>query len=390
MFVPLWRGMRATMRGDATTAAMLAAELDDLVASTGSPNAALLADVARMVRLIGENRTDDAYRLVRPMLDMVPGAPAWVVALLAARSGSEEARAMMDEFVATRPVQPRDGEWLPLIATTGDAAVIVGHRPAAELAHRLLAPYAGLFAIEGLAAGTWGSVDAFLGRLAHFLGRADEARSHFAAALDLDAAAGAALAERTRRWAGLRAAPARPERPEVGSFRRDGEVWALSFAGHTVSLRDAKGLRDLAALLGHPGHDVHVGELADGPTDLGDAGPLADRQAVHAYRRRLIDLDDELADARATNDPARGERAAIERDALIAELSAVTGLSGRARIAAAPVERMRKAVTNRIREAISRIERVHPALGRHLKLAVQTGTFCSYRPEHPVDWQLRG
>jgi hypothetical protein len=51
---------------------------------------------------------------------------------------------------------------------------------------------------------------------------------------------------------------------------------------------------------------------------------------------------------------------------------------------------MRKAVTNRIRDAIIRIQQVHPALGRHLKLAVRTGTFCGYHPEHPVDWQIRG
>jgi hypothetical protein len=214
-FVPLWRAMRATMRGDVTTAALHAAELDDLVASTGSPNAALLADVARMVRLVGEDRGDEAYRLVLPQLDMVPSAPAWIAALVAARSGrSEEARAMMAEFVAVGPAQPRDGEWLPQIATAADAAVVVGHRPG-ELAYRLLTPYAGLFAIEGLAAGTWGSIDAYLGRLAHFLGRADVARTHFAAALDLDAAAGAALAERTRQWAGMRAGLPQPQRPEA-------------------------------------------------------------------------------------------------------------------------------------------------------------------------------
>jgi tetratricopeptide (TPR) repeat protein len=390
-FVPLWRAMRATMRGDATTAALLAAELDDLVASTGSPNAALLADVARIVRLVGEDRAADAYRLVLPRLDMVPSAPAWGVAFLAARSGrSEEARAMMDEFVAVGLAQPRDGEWLPLIAMAGDAAVTVGHRPGAALAYRLLAPYAGLFAIEGLAAGTWGSVDAFLGRLAHLLGRVDEARTHFAAALDLDAAAGAALAARTRQWAGLRAGPPQPAHPAAGSFRKRGEVWALSFAGSTVSLPDVKGLRDLAVLLGHPGREVHVSELAGGTGDRGDAGPLADRQAIQAYRVRLVELDGELDEARGANDPVRVERAATERDALIAELSAVTGLGGRARAAAAPVERMRKAVTNRIRQSIGRIERVHPALGRHLQLAVRTGTFCSYRPEHPVDWQIRG
>ena len=52
------------------------------------------------------------------------------------------------------------------------------------------------------------------------------------------------------------------------------------------------------------------------------------------------------------------------------------------------VDRARKSVTMRIRNAISRIDRVHPALGRHLSLAVRTGALCSYEPERGVDWTV--
>ena len=54
-----------------------------------------------------------------------------------------------------------------------------------------------------------------------------------------------------------------------------------------------------------------------------------------------------------------------------------------------PVERVRKAASARIREAIKRIDAVHPALGRHLTYAVRTGIFCSYRPERPTTWTTR-
>jgi hypothetical protein len=47
---------------------------------------------------------------------------------------------------------------------------------------------------------------------------------------------------------------------------------------------------------------------------------------------------------------------------------------------------MRKAVTYRIRHAIDRVSGAHPELGRHLQASVRTGTWCSYSPEHPVDW----
>jgi hypothetical protein len=49
---------------------------------------------------------------------------------------------------------------------------------------------------------------------------------------------------------------------------------------------------------------------------------------------------------------------------------------------------MRKAVTNRVKDTITKIERVHPALGRHLANTVRTGTFCSYVPEGATEWQV--
>jgi hypothetical protein len=48
---------------------------------------------------------------------------------------------------------------------------------------------------------------------------------------------------------------------------------------------------------------------------------------------------------------------------------------------------LRKVVTYRIRHAIARIADGHPLLGRHLRAPVRTGTWCSYSPEHRVDWR---
>jgi len=190
------------------------------------------------------------------------------------------------------------------------------------------------------------------------------------------------MADRTRQWAdGWGSAPSRDT-----VFRLDGQVWTLRYAGRTVRMRDSKGLRDLAVLVTRPGAQTHVSELA-GASGLpvgGDLGPVADRSALAAYRERLREIDAEL-DSLVADAP---EAAALHRDreALLAELSATVGLSGRARTAGSPTERMRKAVAYRIRLAISRVADVHPELGRHLHVCVRTGTWCSYTPEHRVDW----
>jgi hypothetical protein len=155
-----------------------------------------------------------------------------------------------------------------------------------------------------------------------------------------------------------------------------------------VRLRDAKGLHDLAALLARPGRELAVHELVGSPLPGADGIERADRTAIDAYRRRLADLDEEQADAAAMHDPVRAERAAAERDALLDELAAVTGLGGRTRRTGSDAERMRKAVGNRIRQAVGRIEQVHPELGRHLRVSVRTGTFCRYEPDRAVGWRL--
>jgi predicted ATPase len=185
------------------------------------------------------------------------------------------------------------------------------------------------------------------------------------------------------------AAPAAP--PAANAFYRAGELWELGFGGETVHMPDLKGLHDLARLLAAPGEEIHaldLGAAADGAAPQGHAGEILDDEARAAYKRRIEELREERELAEAANDPVRAERAQEELEAIGDALTSAYGLGGRARKAGDQAERARSAVTWRIRSAISRVEAVHPALGRHLKNSVRTGTFCAYEPEQPVDWRL--
>jgi hypothetical protein len=163
-------------------------------------------------------------------------------------------------------------------------------------------------------------------------------------------------------------------------------VWALTFAGRTVRVRDLKGLGDLSVLLGRAGDEVHCLELM-GAADVGsDAGAGLDERARREYQARILDLQHDVDDARDANDPVRAERAELELDQLVTELSRAFGLGGRSRGGGSSVERARSAVTYRIRAAIKRIGQDHDALGSHLSHSVRTGIWCSYRPEHEVRW----
>ena len=188
------------------------------------------------------------------------------------------------------------------------------------------------------------------------------------------------------------------------AFLREGEFWSLTYAGVVARLKDSKGMQDIAQLLRTPGRHLAaidlsareaagiprgratVGELGLGIE--GDVGAAIDPEARAEYRARLADLEEDIGDAEANNDPERANRAREEREFLLAELGAAFGLGGRSRRLLDPAERARKAVTGRIRDAINHIEAAHPDLGRHLRRSVRTGSFCVYDPPEAGRWRL--
>lgn len=221
----------------------------------------------------------------------------------------------------------------------------------------------------------------------------DDAERHFQTALRLcELLGGRVIRARLLYERALR----QQSQPEA-QFRREGEIWTVAYAGLTCRLRDVKGLRYLAFLLGAPGRDVHSLELAAAIAGLdtahavpSTADALLDAHARDAYRRRLAELGEDLEQARHWRDPERVARIEEEIDALTGELARAAGLGGRPRRLPSPAERARVSVTKAIRSAIKAIDRHHPALGAHLAASVRTGRLCSYAPpgETPPRWAL--
>jgi tetratricopeptide (TPR) repeat protein len=180
-------------------------------------------------------------------------------------------------------------------------------------------------------------------------------------------------------------------------FRREGDVWSVVFGECTVRLRDLKGLHYLARLLADPGREFHVldlvsGETVEPPTFRAgtDAGELLDAQAKQAYRRRLAEIEEDLAEARTMGDSSRVAQADAEREFLVRELARAVGLGGRDRRAGSVSERARVSVTRAVRQALARIREHNSPLAEHLDRAIRTGTYCAYLPDSrvPVDWHL--
>jgi hypothetical protein len=75
-------------------------------------------------------------------------------------------------------------------------------------------------------------------------------------------------------------------------------------------------------------------------------------------------------------------------DFLASELATGYGYRAHPCTASETAEKARKAVTNRIRDALAKIRYVHPALWQHLVMSLKTGTYCSYQAAKPMRWRF--
>ena len=445
-YVPLWRGYRAYVDGDLALLAACAAEVAATGELAGSRNAATLAIVQRMWLANAAGRLDGLLSEMGMMLttlpELQPDGNDLVIWLHPSQPPAVRAAALkrLDPMLASMTV---DSEYVSNLCHY--AGELFDARDAARYAqalHDRLLPHADGFAIDGIAAGTHGSVHRLVGAMAALLGDTDRAISCFERAIVANLGSTVPTQETLRMYAvtlarrdqpgdreratelagilassyaacgierplprelrGLVAADADEPAGGAASWLRAGEVWEVAYRGRSVVLRPSKGMDDLVELIRRPGREVHVLDLVgrdattrarghSGPVDggrPGDLGEVLDGRAREDYRRRLADLATVIAEAEDAGDLVGAERAQGEREALVDGLSAAYGLGGRTRRTGDPAERARSTVTWRIRDAIRRIEAVHPELARHLRASVRTGVFCGYEPEHDPQWEL--
>ena len=358
-YVPLWRGMRALMRGEWSAAAQYGADAEVTGTQAASGNAVALTFTQWWVRQRYEGHQREAGSAMADLLGESSAAPRFTAgprAVIAALTGDQEkSRALLVEWLHSGlPDRIRDSEWLPETAQLAQVAVAVGAHEVAERLYADLRPYAHRFCVEGIGAAFTGSVAWYLALLATFLGRSAEAGEYAAQARAAHARVG--LIGEPPPLAGTWESPGSPASaapvPEPGAaLEWEGATWAVSWAGKSSRVRDSKGLRDLAILLSRPQQEVHCLELVGG-SDVGTSpGPALDEQARRAYEQRIRDLQSDIDEANEMADTGRAERAEEELDALVQQLSEAFGLTGRSRATGSAAERARSAVSWRIRAA---------------------------------------
>lgn len=382
-----------------------------------------LAELEPALALVGERaRTLPIWRTAEAMVHLACGRP-------------EAARRILVDLAARDFTDlSRDGTWVATVCRLAELCVRLGELDLAAILLPLLEPYASYWAVMGLATACQGAVTRYLGILAMLTGdvpravaeleRAVESNRRGGAVIQLGYALGelaTALRARAREGDAARAdalvseasataerlglvalqaqlgAPPSPvavaPRPSAvsltASMRREGDFWTIACGDEMTRLRDTKGILYLVDLLRHPGREFHALDMVGMEAgQAGDSGEILDTQARAAYKQRLRELGEELAEAEEFNDPGRVGRVREEIEVLTNELARGVGLGGRARRAGSDAERARLNVTRAVRAVIKKIVADCPRLGRHLETAVQTGAFCSYEPDpvFPVTW----
>ena len=316
------------------------------------------------------------------------------------------------------------------LALLARGCCVLGSRQHATRLYQALLPFAGRAAVGAGAVMCAGSASRYLGGLAALSGQTAAAEEHFKVAIAHHRLLGAKplLARSLHEYAQLlaaraagpdlaRAAEALGEARAIAAecsmtkltailneqqaatagavtMEREGDYWAVRHAGSVARLPDSVGLRYLDLLIRNPGRELaalDITQLASAtpasttPAGIAPPGPaqhpvtgaaaddVLDARALAEYRRRLAELDADLAEAEQWNDTERASRARTERDFLLRELASATGIHGRPRRLGSESERARVNVTRSIRSAINRIRTHNPAPPR-----------ISIRPSRPA------
>lgn len=207
---------------------------------------------------------------------------------------------------------------------------------------------------------------------------------------------------------------AEPDKQE-NRFILTGDHWSITYGGKTHTFNNSMGMRYIAWLLQHQGKEIHVRDLyyAINPPDsnvtspilssmnrdqfdelglslreLGDAGDLMTPEGKKRIWADLERLKEQIDEAEEFGNEDEKFKLESMREEILNILSIESGLGGTSRKASSDIERIRKAVSKRIKNEIKKVLQKNSTLGHHLSTQIQTGTLCRYAPQPPIKWKL--
>ncbi len=179
-------------------------------------------------------------------------------------------------------------------------------------------------------------------------------------------------------------------------FRPRGQAWEVRVAGgEPVILLGQKGFAYLHALLMRPDLTSTalqlVSQIARRRLATGSSDSVLDDEAVAGYRARLLEINEQLEDARELGDEAAQLRLEEEKEEILRELKSNRGLKGLARKLKDEKEAFRKSVGKAIDRALKDAAIFCPPFAEHFRRPrLQLGAQIRYVPDSAVEWDTGG
>ena len=208
-------------------------------------------------------------------------------------------------------------------------------------------------------------------------------------------------------------------------FHDRGGVWEIGSPGKRIEMPDLKGLHDIEHLLKHPMEKIDSLELRKlseeaPPIEANTNGVkgyetmtveelevegmstrVSSDEVIHPaddptlkktlanLRKRLHEIEEEKEDAKEFQNLAKLAELEDEEDKIKTHISRDYGLRDKPR-STGEQELARKAIKKRIDRVITQIREKHPALGKHLRLTIKTGTHPYYDSDldDPIRWRF--
>jgi hypothetical protein len=179
-------------------------------------------------------------------------------------------------------------------------------------------------------------------------------------------------------------------------FKKKGQAWVVRFAGsEEFILLPSKGAAYLHQLLSKPRVRHSAIDMAFSVAKnrdryaLGDAGEKSDHEALAAYHAKLLELREDLQEAKDNNDHGNQVKIQEEIEVLAKQIRESHGLRGRIRKDSDDRERVRKSVGIAVKRAIKDIAQFDQRLADHLTPPrLSCGQNPLYLPDQDIEWEV--
>lgn len=189
-------------------------------------------------------------------------------------------------------------------------------------------------------------------------------------------------------------------------FKRNGDIWEVSFNGIAKNIKHTKGMQDIHTLLSNPNQEISAEHLyseeisttdissneamQDGLNITSSYQEAIDGKTINEIKSKITSLKEEEREAEEDNLNDTALKKREEREKLEEFLLKNTKKDGKSRNFSNEGKKAKDTVSKRIKRVVDKFEKEIPDLYKHFteNNNLKFGYNCSYNPSNQINWIL--